>query len=1180
MADIELGVVLKADGTAFVRGVKKAKGEVGGLGKEGQAASKKMDRLSKSSGGATGKIKNLGRSGFDAAKGLLLVGGAVASIAAAATGVVTTTADLNHALAGVRAVSGATTEQMSALEAQARDLGATTSFSAAEAAGAQEFLAKAGFSLDQVMQSTNATLQLAAAGQLDLARAADISSNVLSAFGKDASELQNVVDIMAATASGANTSVEQLGLAMQYTAPIAKAMGVSIEETSAAIGVLSNAGLQGEKAGTGLRNIFIKLANPSDRLRELMGDLTLETDGLAPIMKRLAESGLSAGEAMEIFGAEAGPAFNVMRDGADDLKDMAEGLNDVDGAAKSMAEARLDDLYGDLKKLNSAISELALILGSSGINSNLRAFVQELTFLAQGIGDYFSVDTEAEKIAGEIDIVISKIERLEAVQRNAEAGGVTGFLTEIFAADDLDNIDGKLEELRGRLRRLLGELDNLSEEGSEAAGAIGETGDAAGDAAGKLDDAGDSAGDAGDSAGEAAEKFRDLNEVWGQMAVAELEAGAAAMKAIDKRIEGVIDATRTEQEQIDITRQRRIDAIEDAVRVERISAQEAADLKRRVDEDYWRDREQLERGHMIDLADLQEEIWLDTLRGVRSGFVDFFGDTIREGELSWEALWGSFKDLAIDAISQVAAALAVNGLLKLFNIDGGGISIDVGGGGGGGGNNVTSIATSAAAKKIGAKLMETEAGQAVSQFLGVGSKTGAEAFALGEQTGPIAGEALGTGVGATGTAAGMGVTTLGGANTISGLGGGISGASVTGGSAGAGLGGAGAGTSSAASAGGFSAMGAGVLALPAAYVLGGKFVMEEVFGVRSGGFSRLLNNAREDLQGARPAVAGGLGLQTTAGDKFGFAAGANAGFAQEFARDAGIVTAELEDGLVAFRDQSLPEMIKLLDDAQQAFEETKRAGVKAFADTGVAAEEIGVMLQDGVIDQVDKAALGIEGLGVAWEHPKTGVTELREITEGQFRQIARAINSGELRLQALQGQARLTGSELDVLGRIGVTAAQQLGGSAAAAARDLGRITSAANDAARAVGSIPSGPSSRSFGGGGAPVSSGNHPGLAVGTPFVPRDMLAQIHAREMVIDPQSSDALRKYGIRVQGGGADPETKALLRGILDELGNLRVHAVIDDGSRAALAAEIVEPITSGQRRVERGERNRRGSRWP
>ena len=160
------------------------------------------------------------------------------------------------AMGEVLAITRATTSQFAMMRNEAQKLGATTMFTASQAAEGLKFLAMAGFNAGQATKSLRATLNLAQAGAMDLGTAADIASNILTAFRIEAEDLGAVVDDLATVASRSNTSVVQLGDAMKYVSASASSYGISLQETSAAIGVLSDAGMQASMAGTGLRQVL------------------------------------------------------------------------------------------------------------------------------------------------------------------------------------------------------------------------------------------------------------------------------------------------------------------------------------------------------------------------------------------------------------------------------------------------------------------------------------------------------------------------------------------------------------------------------------------------------------------------------------------------------------------------------------------------------------------------------------------------------------------------------------------------------------------------------------------------------------------------------------------------------------------------------------------------------------
>lgn len=282
--------------------------------------------------------------------------------------------DFEQGMAQVAAVSGATADEMEAMEAQARELGATTKFSAMDAASGMEFLARAGFGANEVIAAMPGLLDLAAASGADLGVAADITSNILSGFGMAAEEAGRVADVLALASASSNTSVEGMGEAMKYVAPVAAALGISVEETAAAVGVLGDAGIQGGQAGTVLRAGLLRLASPTDAVAGLMEDLGMEMfdaegnmKAIPDVLKEL-ENGLEGMTSQQktaaletMFGAQAVSGWSALLDaGSDKLGDFSGELNNAEGAAAEMAEIMGDTTTGRLLELQSALEEIAL----------------------------------------------------------------------------------------------------------------------------------------------------------------------------------------------------------------------------------------------------------------------------------------------------------------------------------------------------------------------------------------------------------------------------------------------------------------------------------------------------------------------------------------------------------------------------------------------------------------------------------------------------------------------------------------------------------------------------------------------------------------------------------------------------------------------------------------------------
>ena len=205
--------------------------------------------------------------------GTTLTKGVTMPLLGVATAAVKVSTDFEAQMSRVKAISGATGEDFTKLREQAKQLGATTSFSAKEAAEGMENLASAGFDTNQIMAAMPGLLDLAASDSLDLGTAADIAASTLNGFGLEASQAAHVADVLAKAAADTNAGITDTGEAMKYIAPVAATMGQSLEEVTAAIGLMSNAGIKGGQAGTTLRTALTRLANPSEKAAELMEDL-------------------------------------------------------------------------------------------------------------------------------------------------------------------------------------------------------------------------------------------------------------------------------------------------------------------------------------------------------------------------------------------------------------------------------------------------------------------------------------------------------------------------------------------------------------------------------------------------------------------------------------------------------------------------------------------------------------------------------------------------------------------------------------------------------------------------------------------------------------------------------------------------------------------------------------------
>ena len=366
-------------------------------------------------------LDRTGRSA-DRLRGILAAALGGAAVVAGVSRTVRTLATFEQSMSTVRGITQATRMEFRDLREEAAQLGATTRFSATQAAEGMIFLSRAGFDTAEVLESVDDTLRLAQAGALDLGRAADIASNVLQGFRLETSEAGRVVDILALTANSANTNVEQLGDALKFVAPVAAGLGVSIEETSSAIAVLSNNGLQATLAGTGLRRVLSELESPSKMTESILrslgvtaNEVTVSQVGLTNAVQRLAEASITTGQALEIFGDRGGPAFEVLVSSIPDLIRFDELLNMAGGTAERVSVIMDDNLNGSLLRVSSAWEAVTLSFGNAGATDALEGSLDGLAFTLRSV-------------AGNIELVI------------AVTGSLSGILLGRFAAAQVRTI--------------------------------------------------------------------------------------------------------------------------------------------------------------------------------------------------------------------------------------------------------------------------------------------------------------------------------------------------------------------------------------------------------------------------------------------------------------------------------------------------------------------------------------------------------------------------------------------------------------------------------------------------------------------------------------------------------------------------------------------------------------------
>ena len=288
-------------------------------------------------------------------------------------------------MARVGTTTGATTNQLNRMRDAARRLGRETRFTGSEAADGLRLLAQAGLDADESVAALEATLNLAQAAMISVGEAADIATNVMSGFGQDVRDLEDVMDVLVGTANRSNTNVSQLGQAMSFVAPIARSLGIDIETASAAIGTLGDNGIQATRAATGMRGVMAALSNPvgaaADELARLglsASDVNIQARGLIPVLETLQAAGLTGAGAYRLFGREAATAALVLVEGNERLAELRGELLGVQGESARAAAAVKDTLGGAFGELLSAVNDLLLGLGGGPAGKGLAFAVRSL----------------------------------------------------------------------------------------------------------------------------------------------------------------------------------------------------------------------------------------------------------------------------------------------------------------------------------------------------------------------------------------------------------------------------------------------------------------------------------------------------------------------------------------------------------------------------------------------------------------------------------------------------------------------------------------------------------------------------------------------------------------------------------------------------------------------------------
>ena len=381
--------------------------DVSNLGNEAERLRKELEELAKQEEQAADEAENLGLNGseaFDAMSSALVASGIIKGLQElfnAYKECVSISMEFEATMSTVEALSGATAQEMKALTAQAKEMGATTVFTGNQSAEAMTYMGMAGWDAAEMISGLPGVIALAAASGEDLASVSDIVTDNLTAFGLAASDTAHFADVLAAAATNSNTDVGIMGETFKSSAAVAGALGYSVEDVAVAVGLMANAGVKGSIAGTALKNTFNGLLSGATLTAEAFGEVeytTVNSDGtmknfsatineLRGYFDQMTEAE-RVNNAMALAGQRGYNGLLAILNATDeDYQSLSAAINNCTGAAQRMADIKLDNLQGDVTLFNSALEGVQNTLGGM-YNEEMRGLTQLGTEILTEINEF------------------------------------------------------------------------------------------------------------------------------------------------------------------------------------------------------------------------------------------------------------------------------------------------------------------------------------------------------------------------------------------------------------------------------------------------------------------------------------------------------------------------------------------------------------------------------------------------------------------------------------------------------------------------------------------------------------------------------------------------------------------------------------------------------------------------
>ena len=485
------------------------------LDKESERLKNDLAKLKEGFDGAGDEAEEFGQKGGNSLQNIetmLASAGIIKGLKAIYDGFaecVSVTADFEQQMSNVEAIAGSSEEEIAALTERAKELGASTAFTAQQVGEGMEYMAMAGWKTEDMLEGMDAVLALAAASGEDLGTVSDIVTDALTAFGLKAKDTGRFADILAATAANANTNVGMMGETFRYAAPVAGALGYSVEDVAVAIGLMANSGIKASQAGTTLKNIFSGILGGVDLTAEAFGELNVEfvnsdgtmqdlsasMDTLRYYFDQMTESE-KVHNAINIAGQRGySGLLAILNSTTEDYNKLTDAVNNSAGAAQRMADVKLDNMNGQLTIAKSAWEGLQIAIGEqftpvltklykvgASVLSGVTQFIKDhpivvkaIAALAAGLGAFVIAVTAAKIAQAAFNAVAAMnpyVLLASAIAAVTIALGILIATTE-DACDPLNQLTASSAEQRVEVERLQAEYDRLCEsEGAASADAI------------------------------------------------------------------------------------------------------------------------------------------------------------------------------------------------------------------------------------------------------------------------------------------------------------------------------------------------------------------------------------------------------------------------------------------------------------------------------------------------------------------------------------------------------------------------------------------------------------------------------------------------------------------------------------------------------------------------------------